>query len=75
MEVKSNNQYSTDVSAWESPCDEKEKRSIWGSLANALLKPCCGSSNAVSNDAPRNRTKAKGIKVLATIMHNNNAVT
>ena len=57
-------QHSTAVSAWESPCEEKEKRSVLGSLVSALLRPCCGSSRDVV--APRSKTKVKRIKQYKT---------
>ena len=57
-------QHSTAVSAWESPCDKKEKRSVVGSLVSALLKPCCGSSRNAG--ARRSKTKVKKIKQCTT---------
>ena len=53
-------QQSTAVSACESPSGEKEKRSVVRYLVGALLKPCCGSSNAPPG-VSQSKTKAKKI--------------
>ena len=61
VDISGPEQHSTAVSAWESPCDEKEKRSVLRFLVNALMKPCCGSScNAAGTR--RSKTKVKRIK-------------
>ena len=58
-------QQSTAVSACESPSGEKEKRSVVRSLVGALLKPCCGSSNAPPG-VSQSETKANRINKVLT---------